>query len=324
MSSQHETLRLLLELEDERTRSRRRESVFVSVIAHLAVIIFLLIEPTIFKSVRQRLGVEETPRSRRQVTFLAQPPDDQRLTAKPKTNILSDKDRLARPGVDVAPPKLPPLPPRPIPAPPAEKPAEKPLVAQTQPPPGPPPPTAQPQGAQNASELQLSDLRNEPPKLAVPATPGRSLEESLRTLARNRAGGGQAVGDGVNGIPGGGNPRAPASLGEARILSDTMGVDFDPYLRRVVADIRRNWYAVIPEIARLGKRGRVVVVFEIIRDGGVPKLYLVASSNFEPLDRAALAGISASVPFPPLPAEFRGPMIRLQVTFLYNMFGLAP
>jgi outer membrane biosynthesis protein TonB len=37
------------------------------------------------------------------------------------------------------------------------------------------------------------------------------------------------------------------------------------------------------------------------------------------LDRAAVAGISASNPFPPLPAEFRGEQIRLQFTFLYNV-----
>ena len=36
-------------------------------------------------------------------------------------------------------------------------------------------------------------------------------------------------------------------------------------------------------------------------------------------DRAAVAGISASVPFPPLPAEFKGSEVRLQFAFVYNM-----
>jgi hypothetical protein len=35
--------------------------------------------------------------------------------------------------------------------------------------------------------------------------------------------------------------------------------------------------------------------------------------------RAAVAGISASVPFPPLPSEFKGDRIVLQMNFAYNM-----
>lgn len=328
--------RLLLELEDDRTVARWRESVFASIIAHLLVIIVVLVQPSVFNSVKASLGVvEDRPKPRQQLTFLEMPPDNQAVKVKPKTNVFSDKDRLARPGVDPS-PKLPPLPPAPKPAPPTEQPAEKPLLAQAQPPPLPladqPPapqlklPSApearqpgQTQGQQG--QVPMGDLRLEQPRMPVPAagttaTPGRAIEEAMRGLARDRGAGGSVV----EGIPGG-SPRAPAAVGEARILTDTQGVDFDPYLRRVVADVRRNWYAVMPEIARLGKRGRVIVIFEIMRDGGVAKLYLMTSSGSEPLDRAALAGISASVPFSPLPAEFRGPMVRLQVTFLYNMFG---
>ena len=107
------------------------------------------------------------------------------------------------------------------------------------------------------------------------------------------------------------------------ILSDTKGVDFGPYLARIVYTVRRNWYAVIPESARLGQKGRVAVVFEILKDGSVPELRLVGSSGAEPLDRAALSGIRASIPFPPLPEEFTGNHLVLQFIFLYNV-GYAP
>ena len=90
------------------------------------------------------------------------------------------------------------------------------------------------------------------------------------------------------------------------ILSDTRGVDFGPYLARIVFIVRRNWLSVIPESARLGEKGRVGVVFEILKDGSVPQLRLVASSGSDPLDRAAVNGIHASVPFPPLPAGVYG------------------
>ena len=103
------------------------------------------------------------------------------------------------------------------------------------------------------------------------------------------------------------------------ILSDTRGVDFGPYLARIIYIVRRNWLAVIPESARQGEKGRTGVVFEILKDGSVPQLRLVASSGSDDLDRAAFNGIHASVPFPPLPADFTGNHLVLQFIFLYNI-----
>ena len=59
--------------------------------------------------------------------------------------------------------------------------------------------------------------------------------------------------------------------------------------------------------------------FAIARDGSVPKLVIAVPSGADSLDRAAVAGVSASNPFPPLPGEFTGAQIRLQFTFSYNM-----
>jgi len=55
-----------------------------------------------------------------------------------------------------------------------------------------------------------------------------------------------------------------------QILTPTEGVDFSDYMQRVLASVRRNWYAVMPESAQLGDRGRVVLEFSIRRDGSVP------------------------------------------------------
>lgn len=132
----------------------------------------------------------------------------------------------------------------------------------------------------------------------------------------------QAVGDGI----GGSNSRValPTSPGESgslvELLSDPRGVDFRPYLTQVLAAVRRNWFAVIPESARLGmSRGRTLIQFSVARNGSVPKLVIAKSSGAPPLDRAAVAGVSASNPFPPLPKEYIGGDIRLQFTFLYNI-----
>jgi TonB family protein len=69
----------------------------------------------------------------------------------------------------------------------------------------------------------------------------------------------------------------------------------------------------------LGRTGRVQLQFAIDRDGSVPKLVIAMESGTEALDRAAVAGVSASTPFPPLPSGFQGNQVRLQLTFSYNI-----
>ena len=103
------------------------------------------------------------------------------------------------------------------------------------------------------------------------------------------------------------------------ILSDTRGVDFGPYLARIIHIVRQNWIAVIPESARLGEKGRTGIVFEILKDGSVPQLRLVASSGSDPLDRAAMNGIHASAPFPPLPGNLQAITWSSSSSFLYNI-----
>jgi TonB family protein len=157
----------------------------------------------------------------------------------------------------------------------------------------------------------------------VPFPQRSTVDDVARQVARS-GGGGLVVGDLGEGIGGLGealnNPSAPLRNGSnLELLSDPMGVDFKPYLIRVLSAVRRNWFAVIPESARLGRRGKVLIQFAISRDGAVPKLVIATNSGTEALDRAAVAGISASNPFPPLPNEFKGQQVRLQLTFFYNI-----
>ena len=304
-------------------------------VTHLAALVVLLVSPMLSESVKGTLGIaDEKPQPREQLTYLALPPDEQVVQTRPKTNALSDKDRQAQPDLET-PLKLPPLPrlaPPAEPTPPAEKKGDEELLAKAQQPRRLPPgnagqqqsPTPQP-GQPAPSRLRLENLTTQPPKLTLP-TPVQPRSRAGGNSARDgpqpcrRPGLSDLSDPGGERQPGRFKPRGPGAVGDARILTDTLGVDFDPYLRRVVSDIRKNWFAVMPEIARLGKRGEAMVVFEILRDGEVPRLDLVSASGSEPLDRAALAGVSASVPFPPLPAQFDGPLIRIRVTFLYNTF----
>ncbi|HYZ82770.1 MAG TPA: TonB family protein, partial [Bryobacteraceae bacterium] len=154
-------------------------------------------------------------------------------------------------------------------------------------------------------------------RVKIPQAPRNTVDEIIRSAPRGSAPG-TTVGDEGTGGADSRSP-LPGKLGSAvELQSDTMGVDFGPYLIRVLSAVRRNWYAVIPESARFGRQGRVVIQFAIAKEGTVPKLVIAQSSGAEALDRAAVAGISASNPFPPLPPEFRGGQVRLQLVFTYN------
>src|SRR5215831_12631896 len=88
---------LLIQLQDDLARSRRREAVWISVIAHLVLFIALWNLPLIEKTMGFH-GVSVVPVSPMQdknVTFLPLPPDLQKPARKPNTNVLSDKDRIA-------------------------------------------------------------------------------------------------------------------------------------------------------------------------------------------------------------------------------------
>ena len=157
--------------------------------------------------------------------------------------------------------------------------------------------------------------------LELTPRPGQVISGAIEQMKRSGPPR-QAVGDGI----GGSNsrvmlPNSPAESGSVvELLSDPRGVDFRPYLTQVLAAVRRNWFAVIPESARLGmSRGRTLIQFSVARNGSVPKLVIARPSGAPPLDRAAVAGVSASNPFPPLPKEYIGGDIRLQFTFLYNI-----
>lgn len=151
--------------------------------------------------------------------------------------------------------------------------------------------------------------------------PKNSVDEVIKGIKQGS--GGMVIGD----VPeepslGSSLSRTPSPNRQAtniELMSDPQGVDFKPYLIRVLAAVRQNWLAVVPESARFGRTGKVLLQFAISKDGGVPKLVIVLPSGTESLDRAAVAGVSASNPFPPLPSEFRGDQIRVQLAFHYNV-----
>ncbi len=106
-------------------------------------------------------------------------------------------------------------------------------------------------------------------------------------------------------------------VGDLDILSDTQGVDFGPYLSRILPTIRHEWYRLIPSYAETQK-GKLAIQFAITKGGNVADMRLVATSGDVALDRPAWGSISNSNPFPPLPSEFTGPFLVLRLRYSYN------
>jgi TonB family protein len=293
-SELHDAPVLVFQLQDDLARSRLREAFWISVIFHLVLI--------------------------RQLTYLDLPHDMQKPNRRPQTNNISDKDRIAasrhpsidrktlqelrdssRPG-----PMAPPTPP--AAAPPQQE-------AQANPNQGQPAP---PRSQQQARLEQPPPPARQSNPFAAAMSPGTAIEQATRAAANTRIGGGGGGSDADYGYSRG----APSSSIQSNldILSDTMGVDFGPYLARVLHDVRINWYNLIPEVARspLMKRGKVSIEFVIQKDGRVAGMRVTGPSGDVSLDRAAWGGITGSNPFPPLPGEFRGPYLALRFHFYYN------
>ena len=107
-------------------------------------------------------------------------------------------------------------------------------------------------------------------------------------------------------------------VGNFEILSDTLGFDFAPYLQQAVLPrVLENWHRLIPGSSQM-KTGRLALEFTIMKDGAVRGLLVAQGSGDVTLDRPAFGSITASDPFPPLPAEFRGEFLSIRVRFAYN------
>jgi len=194
--------------------------------------------------------------------------------------------------------------------------------------PPPPPPQIQAQEKPKvAFESPGEQARISSGRGQVPIPGNSPVADAIHQAIRGNGAGGVTIGDdtesGIGGHSGASVllPGAPASqASNIQLLSNPLGVDFRPYLTQILAAVRRNWMNILPEsVTKLGRRGKVAIQFSIARDGRVPKLVIAVTSGADPLDRAAVAGISASVPFPPLPTEFKGDRIVLQFNFAYNM-----
>jgi len=338
-------LHLLTEWGDPNSRGRTRTAAVASVMVHVAIIVLLVSLPEGFLDGPP--PPRAAPRIHRTVTPLIDPPTEFTQKAPNKGKIAKELDvaslqprqRVQAP--QGAPSTTRPQAPRPAPIPTAPA-VPPPATALPEPPkleaankeapkldlpaaaPAPPPQIQTVEKPKLTLENVGGPPARVPPGESRIAVPNTSVSSAIREVARSGSQGGLTVGDpGVDsgGIGVGINlPPSPGVQGSAlELKSDPLGVDFRPYLAQILQTIRRNWYAVMPESVKLGRRGKVGLLFAITPDGKVSKVTWAGQSGVEALDRAAVAAISASNPFPPLPPEFKGERVVLQLNFAYNM-----
>ena len=315
---------LLNQLQDDLARSRLREAFWISVVIHLVAIFLLGISPKLFPGRPVQVATAEDLIQGKDLTFLQLPPDAQKVTQPPReSKFISDKNRIAEhrgPEIDkktldelrnAQRPGTPQAPGNPGPR----------QMASNAPPPmagaggaasAPSPPPVQPRSDSNSSISAPAQPKPNP--FGMPMSAGSAIQQAARATLPGGGAGGQGGDFGLG--PTGGTGR----VGNVDILSDTMGVDFGPYLSRVLQSVKLNWYNLIPEVARppLLKKGKVSIEFVILKDGKVAGMRIIGPSGDVALDRAAWGGITASNPFSPLPTEFQGPYLALRFHFFYN------
>jgi len=166
-------------------------------------------------------------------------------------------------------------------------------------------PTLQPQPeSQEARVLPPADegYRRPPPQTPQPK-PSGSLGEALRNLQQYVQ---KQTFD---------NPQGGLNQPGAAIQFDTKGVEFGPWLRRFVAQVRHNWF--IPQAA-MTFHGHVVLTFNIHKDGSITDVSVLQPSEIDGFNKAAVGAITGSNPTEPLPPEYPSDKAFFTVTFYYN------
>ena len=295
-----------------------REGVLLSIILHLVTVILVLLMPKLPDTGVEaaRLTAVRRPPPESQRFVFVQPRLDLRALKPPERGDASDKDRMARSV------QRPPTPRNALPYSRGNSPerveAERSEVARGH------GPTPEPStGAEAAREQPFAPpvssraltlpgaatapqvAQNTPTNGASAHTPteGGALGEALRNLQR------YVQAEEFDNQQGGGGAFGPA------IQFDTKGVEFGPWIRRFIAQIKHNWF--IP-YAAMSMKGHVVIQFFVHKDGSISELNVAGPCPVDAFNNAAFNALASSNPTQPLPAEYPAERAFFTVTFYYN------
>ncbi len=302
----------------------RLEMVLLTIIFHLVMVILILVSPkwlpAFLTPVPHPVVLQAPPREQTRFVFV-QPRVDFKAPRPPDRGEASDIDRMARTRERA------PNPANAMPFARGNSPERVERMEQQRPRgqgPAPDPaagqqtqaqPTSAPQQAQ-AQQPPLPDsttglqLPNPTRPAAAPTgaagaarTPGGQLGDALRNLQR------YVQRDSFDNQQGGGGEFGP------EIQFDTKGIEFGPWIRRFIAQVKRNWF--VP-YAAMTMKGHVVITFNVHKDGSITDLTVVGPCPIESFNNAAFGALAASNPTQPLPPEYPSEKAFFTVTFYYN------
>ena len=277
-SQMHDFPTLLIQVQDELSRSRKREAFWMSLFAH-AVLLLLILHPPDFAKhwFKRSMMIVKPVNNDRHLTFVDAAPDKLKVK-RPNTDKISDKDRIAsskQPELDRKQlkkildtsragrhgPTAPPVQQQP-----------QPQVAQSAPPQEQPPQQQPPPPANQMAKLQPPPVSPKAMFKTGPMSASRAIEQAANAAAATR---GKYAGD--DGDLGLGQRQKTDRMGP-EILSDTMGVDFGPYMAIILREVKKNWISLIPESASY-KKGEVSIIFTILKNGRVTGMSFVNGSG---------------------------------------------
>ena len=301
----HELLEMLSELEDERRWARLREGIWIAILIHLVLLSSITWIPKYIFKVPQVVDPFEAIRQRKDdLKYLDLPPDLlKRAQPRPQVKPLPQKQpQIDKKTLEALNKALPAAPPAPAPkVEPAPQPA--------------PPPPPKPE-SQSQLEAPVPKPAPQRPSFAMGSqNPADQLRDAMR--------GSRSAGPGSENVPANpGMAMHPGAGGGVQVLSDTQGVDFNPWLRRWYFETEHTWDPLIPDEVNppILKQGQCMIRFKVLPNGRIMEgsMVLEGRSGDTALDRAAWGALTGSN-YPPLPHEFHGPYLELRAIFMYNM-----
>jgi TonB family protein len=294
-----------------------REGILLSIIFHLCAVILILLFPKFFHDssaarARALMAQQEEQRDHPRFVFVAPRNDITAPRTRPQA-APSDKDRIA------SAPEQAKRPTNPLPFSRGNSPerVESP----------PPAPNQQARGQGPTPEpAQGQQAQAQPPEINAPDSSSQFQFNAKQQAQNNTANGrsttaGGSLGDALRNLqryvpreqfdnPGG---SGGAEFGPLQF--DTKGVEFGPWVRRFIAQVKRNWF--IP-YAAMSNRGHVVITFNVHKDGSITDVTVVGPSPIDPFNSAAFGALAGSNPTVPLPPEYPSEKAFFTVTFFYN------
>lgn len=295
-----------------------REGILISIIAHMAMVIALLLAPKLFpfdeQAARARAAALEQRLARQQTRFVfVQPRVDLKAPKPPERGEASDADRLARALEQARKPD------NPLPFSRGNTPERveetRPEAARGR---GPAPDPSPDQQALARPQNQPPADTTDAPKLPAASSP--LLVPSARTPQNSARASGGSLGDALRNLDRYvqsdqfENSQGSGAFGPA-IQFDTKGVEFGPWIRRFVQQVKRNW--LIP-MAVMSMSGHVVITFNVHKNGALTDLTIAGPCPVDAFNYAAYGALVASNPTAPLPPEYPSDTAFFTVTFFYN------